>query len=186
MTIDYLPYWHIHKNPGPASITEVGEYDGSEDLAIACTQLSCTHTPAQQKKIVRAWCEFFSARQHAIRRLWLHSHVPQELFDSICFQDNLQALYIKWSGVKDISSISGLRNIQYLHLGNSSGIKDITPLTELLSLKDLSIEGFYKITDYAPVQRLKNLENLLSLGMAWHPQEKPSSVRFCQSPALRD
>jgi Leucine-rich repeat (LRR) protein len=169
-TNNSLLYWHISINPGPASITEVDEYDGSEDLAIVCTQLN-THTPAQQKKIVSAWCQFFSKQQHPIRRLWLHSRLPQNLFDSICFQSNLQALYIKWSGVKNISSISGLKSIQHLYFGNSS-VEDITPFSELISLKDLSIECFYKNTDYSSIQNIKNLNKLCIAGNPWSSTKK--------------
>lgn len=158
-----LPYWHASVNPGPSSLTEVGEYEGGEDLAVVCTQLGATHTASQQKKIVADWCRFFAQPQPGLRRLWLHSRVPQALFDSVCQQHQLEGLYIKWSGITDLRAIAGLTHLQHLHLCAAS-VTDLSPLAHLKALHSLSLEGLYKVSDYAAVGELSQLRSLSICG----------------------
>ncbi|WP_374334365.1 hypothetical protein [Leeia sp.] len=159
----FLPYWHARINPGPAAITEVSEYEGGEDLALVCTQLGNTHTASQQKKIVEAWCQFFAQPRPGLRRLWLHSKVPQALFDSLCQQSRLEGLYIKWSGITDLSAIVGLTALQHLHLC-AAGVTDLSPLAHLQTLQSLALEGLYKVSDYRAVAALQRLSALSICG----------------------
>lgn len=170
MQQSFKSYWHIDINPDPESITEVAEYDGSEDLSILCTQLSYTHSPAQQKRIVSEWCDFFS-RAQPVRRLWIQSRLPPELFEAICTQGNLRALFIKWSGVKDLSRIEHLQSLTHLYFGGSAGINDISPLAQLTSLLDLSIDNLQKVTDYSPIGKLQLLEKLMISGNSFAPKK---------------
>ncbi|MEY4563771.1 MAG: hypothetical protein RLZZ618_3048 [Pseudomonadota bacterium] len=157
------PYWHPEINPSPDSITEVSEYGGDSDLSVICTQLAGTHTPAQQKRIVSEWCAFFSQPQ-PVRRLWLHSRTPQSLFQSICSQANLQALYIKWSAIDDASPIEGLKSLTHLYIGSSSKITSIDSLASLQTLVDLSLENLQGVDDYSAVGQLANLTRLAIQG----------------------
>lgn len=161
----YKMYFHIGRTPEPKrGITETAEYDGSEDLKLACTQLPPRYSAGDRKRILKAWCDFFS-RLSTVRRLWLVTRVPQELFDAICAQSQLRALYIKWSGIKDLSRIEGLKSLTHLYLGSSGGVHDLTPLAKLPSLVNLTIDGnFHRVTDYAPIGAVHGLEELMICG----------------------
>ena len=153
------PYWHPNLNPSPMSITEVTDYNGSPDLSLICTQLSGTHTATQQKRILSEWCDFFS-RPQPVERLWLHTRTPQSLFQSICSQSSLKALYIKWSAIDDFSPISELKAITHLYVGSSSKIKSISDIASLQTLVDLSLDNLQGITDYSAVGHLARLSRL--------------------------
>ena len=171
-------YWHPAVTPSPEAITEVSDYEGTAELSLICTQLAGTHTPTQQKRIVEEWCDFFS-RPQPVRRLWLHSRTPQNLFKSLCSQANLETLYIKWSAIDDLSPIAGLRSITHLYLGSSSKISSIDALADLQTLVDLSLRNLQGVNDYSAVGRLTRLEQLCieGDGIASMKKAKVASLR---------
>ena len=152
-------YWHPDVTPSPDALIEVSDYRGAADLSVICTQLAGTHTPAQQKRIVGEWCDFFS-RPQPVRRLWIHSRTPQSLFESLCAQSGLEALYIKWSAIDDLSPMAGLKSITHLHIGSSSKIKSIDALAGLQTLVDLTLSNLQGVDDYAAVGPLTRLDRL--------------------------
>lgn len=164
------PYWHIERNPNPPAVTQVSEYDGAPDPAIVCTQLPATSSKTDQQRIVRAWCEFF-ARPASVRRVWFLSRLPQEIFEAVCTQRALQGLYVKWSGITDLSPIAGLVGLTHLYLGASGSVTDLSPVADLEALTDLSIDNFQKVTDYSPLGRLRSLRHLMISGDAFAPKK---------------
>ena len=49
--------------------------------------------------------------------------MPQELFDALCFQQNLEKLSIKWGVYHNIFKIKSLKKLEYLHIGSGAGFK---------------------------------------------------------------
>lgn len=88
--------------------------------------------------------------------------MPQELFNTVCEQKELKRLYIKWGVYQDISAISKLQELEYLHIGSGAGVLNIESLAKLKNLVALSVENFQKIKDYHALVALDNLE-LLSI-----------------------
>jgi hypothetical protein len=92
------------------------------------------------------------------------------LFESACQIADLEGLYIKWSGIDDLSSIQRLQSLQYLHLGPSARVASIDALEHSRQLRWLGLELLSRITDLEPVGRLVNLEGLSlegSMGTTW-------------------
>ena len=96
--------------------------------------------------------------------------MPQELFDAVCSQKNLKKSYIKWGVYPDISKISNLVNLEFLHLGSGSSVGSIEPISKLENLVALTVENFQKILDYTPLTNLKKLESLTIEGDSFAPK----------------
>jgi hypothetical protein len=141
----------------PDPIVSPDEYCGSEYLSISCTQ---TDLPVrEQRKLVERWCELLPTLKH-VRWLWFYSRVPQELFDAACRLEQLEALYFKWTGVTDFSSLTHCPKLKYLHIGSSASAKSIEPLGKLTQLKWLQIDNVKAATSVEPLSSLTNLEGL--------------------------
>jgi hypothetical protein len=159
----------------PRSIIEVSQYNGESSLAIHCTQLGDSFTPQyktqkEKKRVVREWCDFLSSNVTAFTELIFHTRMPQELFNAVCSQKNLKNLRIKWGVYPDISALSNLCALEYLHIGSGAGVQSIEPIASLKGLVDLSVENFQKIDDYRLIAQLKNLESLSICGHGLGPQ----------------
>lgn len=70
----------------------------------------------------------------------------------------------------DISAISKLQELEYLHIGSGAGVLSVEPIAELKNLVMLSVENFQKINDYSALVALDNLELLSIEGAALSPQ----------------
>ena len=103
----------------PASIRDPSDYAGQERLSIVCTQ---TDLPAKkQAALVAQWCELLPTLTR-VRWLYFTTRVPQPLFDAACRMPGLVGLYIKWSGIESLEPLTGLRDLQYFHLGDSASV----------------------------------------------------------------
>ena len=157
-------YDYYFKNENrPRSIVEVSEYNGESAIIINCTQLddssnSKYKTAKARKNVVNEWCDFLIKNPTAFTELTFCTRMPQELFNAVCSQQNLKKLYIKWGVYPDISKISNLVNLEFLHLGSGSSVGSIEPISKLENLVALTVENFQKIDDYSPLTKLKKLE----------------------------
>ena len=151
--------------PGPTTFPE--EYRGNERLNLICTQLDVS--PYQQKKTTEAWCDLLP-QLSGVRTLWFKSRVSQPLFEAACQMKNLEGLYVKWSGIKSIASISKLKKLKYLSIGSSAQVESIEPLRQMTELQVLEIENFKQIRRLDPVAELTKLEFLSICGSTWTEQ----------------
>jgi len=144
---------------------ELKEYNGEEDLCIACTQLDSHRdywhlTARERKKILQDWIDFLTNNPTAIKRLHFNSHVPQALFNAACCRQNLVELRCKWGNYPDLTPLEKLDKLNFLYLGGGR-VKDITPITKLRNLAVLELQGFRQVEDYSPLTALDKLEQLV-------------------------
>ncbi len=167
-----LEYWFKYEMPNK-NVVELAEYAGEKELSINCTQLDgFPHYPKyksarEKKRVLSEWCEFLTENPHAFTSLSFGTRMPQELFNAVCEQKDLKRLSIKWGVYPDISAISKLQELEYLHIGSGAGVLSIEPLLELKNLVMLSVENFQKINDYHALTALGNLELLSIEGNVW-------------------
>lgn len=102
----------------PGHITYLEDYTPGETLVLNITQLDEVNS-YQQNKIVNRWCERLPELME-VRHLWFVSRVNQRMFDAACRVPNLEALFIKWSGIKSIETLGEAGHLRHLHLGSSS------------------------------------------------------------------
>lgn len=177
-------FWNHHRKKSfpPKAITYPDEYLGDNNLNIVCTQLSVGSY--QQRKLVNTWCQLIPKLKN-VRYLWFSSKVNQALFDAACENQEIEGLYIKWSGIKDLSSLSNLRNIKYLHIGSSASVESINIFADMGQLLVLEIENFKRIRDLAPLRSLQQLEGLGVEGSTWTTQIVESLTPLCELANLR-
>jgi hypothetical protein len=165
--LKYFWYWKPEERFPPPPVVRPEGSDGTDRLNVACTQTGLA--AREERAIVSAWCEALP-KLTGVRFLWFSSRVPQRLFESACQIADLEGLYIKWSGIDDLSSIQRLQSLQYLHLGPSARVASIDALEHSRQLRWLGLELLSRITDLEPVGRLVNLEGLSlegSMGTTW-------------------
>lgn len=154
-------YWHILENEPIKTCTRIEEYNGEENLSLACTQLD---DKKEQTKIVNSWCRLLQQEQLPLKKIWVQTRISQNIFDAICCQKNLEGLWIKWGVYPDISNISNLKQLQYLHLGGGSSIADISSIATLKNLKSFEADKLFGIHDYSFLPVLNNIVDLLIEG----------------------
>jgi len=190
LCVEYFWYWKPASRFPPPAVVRPEDFDGSDRLTIACTQ---TNLPArQQREIVDAWCDALPALK-GIRFLWFSSKVPQDLFDAACRVPGLEGLYIKWSGIKDLSSIASSQPLKYFHLGQSSLVESIEPLAKCSNLRWLGLELLSRISELNPLGSLIGLEGLSlegSMSTPWRvaslsPVGRLSNLRYLSIANLR-
>lgn len=163
------------------STTFLEDYIPNEKLRLFITQLDYISTKrgltnTQLKKIVDSWCDKLPELKE-VRYLWLPSRVTQQIFDSICEMENLEGLWIKWSGIKSIDKIINLKNLKHFHLGSSSQVENIDVLGEMNNLMTLETEHLNKIIDFSILKKLTQLKGLGIDGSMWTAQ-KIDSIEF--------
>lgn len=173
-----LGVWYLDKGNDwpPDSITNIEEYKPSEKLNLVITQLSIKSS--EQKKLVEAWCEKLPHLTE-VKYLWFHSRVTQEMFDAACQMPNLEWLYVKWSGIKNIDALRQCKKLKHLHIGSSPGIESIEVLGEMKNLVTLCLENIKKTKDFSILSNLENLEGLDVIGSIWTTQ-KIDSLKFVE------
>lgn len=170
-----LEHWFIKEGPDK-SVVELAEYSGEKELTINCTQLdgyphdSKYESAKEKKRVLSEWCKFLSENPHAFTELRFGTRMPQELFNAVCEQKDLKRLSIKWGVYPDISAVTKLQELEYLHIGSGAGVLSVEPLAELKNLVMLSVENFQKINDYSALVALDNLEMLTISGDVWSPK----------------
>lgn len=83
---------------------------------------------------------------------------------------NLEGLYVKWSGISDLTPIMEAVGLRYFHLGQSANITSIEPLGNMRQLRWLGLEMLSKIRDLSAIGKLVELEGLQlegSVGTTW-------------------
>jgi len=160
------------------------DYEPNEKLRLLITQLDYNSTkrdltPTQLKKLIESWCVKLPELKE-VKYLWLPSKVSQKIFDSICEMENLEGLWIKWSGIKSINNINKLKKLKHLHLGSSSQVEDINVLGEMKSLITLETEQLNNIIDFSVIGKLTQLEGLGIDGSIWTAQ-KIENIEFISS-----
>ena len=155
--------------PSAKVLKELKDYNGEEQICIACTQLDSHHdylghSKSDLKRIQKEWISFLCSNVSKIKALHFNSRVTQELLDASCCQENLEELRLKWGAYSNLSSLEKLCNLRFLYIGQGSNVQDISILGKINSLIVLHIEGFKKIEDYSPLIGLNNLEQLVIVG----------------------
>jgi len=136
--------------PSSKIIHELSEYNGEEQVCIACTQLDVNHDNVQysereKKYILKEWINFLSTKTKALKGLHFNSRVPQALFDAACCQEKLEELRFKWGSYSNLSALENLDKLKFLYLGQGSSVQDITVIGKLKSLVVLHIDLSFPI-----------------------------------------
>jgi len=152
----------------PEHITYFEEYKPSETLVLNITQLDISSY--RQNKVIDQWRQELP-KIGEVNHLWFVSRVNQKMFDAACQVPNLEALFIKWSGIKDIAALRIPKGLRHLHLGSSSQVESIDVLSELGSLVTLDLQQLNKISDFGVLSKLTNLEGLGIDGSIWTAQK---------------
>lgn len=170
-------YWDRENNWPPESITLFEDFNNQTKLNLNITQINVSAT--EQKRIFKKWSAEFPNLK-GVKYLWFCSKVNQQMFDSVCEVENLEGLYIKWSGIKNIEKIVKLKNLKHLHIGSSSQLESIEILSQMKNLISLNLEQLNKISDFSPLSTLTNLQGLGIDGNMWATQKldniKPLSL----------
>lgn len=160
--------WNIEDDHPPKSITLLEDYKASEKLNLVITQLDTI--AKHQNKIIDDWCKKLPELIE-IKYLWLDSKVNQKIFDAVCKMTNLEALYIKWSSVKNINNLQNLKNLKHLWFGSSTQVEEIEVLGKLSDLITLTLVNLKKISDFSIISNLSKLEGLGIDGSTWTAQK---------------
>lgn len=173
-------FWHILEKERIKVCTKIEEYNGEENLALTCTQLD---NKKDQTKIVNSWCQLLQNQQLPVKKIWVRTRISQKIFDAICFQKNLEGLWIKWGVYPDISNISNLMQLQYLHLGGGISISDISVISSLKKLKSFEADNLQGISDYSFLASLNNIVDLLIEGDPYSSMKPVTlkSLKFLES-----
>lgn len=164
-------FWHFNqKNEWPPQkITKLEEYNGGVRLNLDITQQSNLST-YQQTKLVNKWCDTLPELSK-VKYIWFISKVNQKTFDAVCEMPNIEGIWIKWSGIKNIDKIVKIKSLKHFHLGSSSQIESISCLAEMNSLITLELEQIKKINEFEPISKCLKLEGLAIEGSMWTAQE---------------
>lgn len=165
-----LGYWNWLRAQKlvPDEITYFADYEPAETLVLEITQLDVGSY--RQGKIIDQWCNELSNLEE-VKYLWFVSRVNQKMFDAACKVPNLEGLFIKWSGIKNIEALRIPKKLRHLHLGSSSQVASIDVLCELNSLITLELEQLNRITDFSILSKLTGLEGLGLDGSIWTAQK---------------
>lgn len=180
--IQYGFYYYFPDDDHPKSVVEVSEYNGEKELTINCTQLNQNYKPKDKKRILNEWIEFLREQPDTFTKLGFGTRMPQELFEAVCHQNNLNDLHIKWGAYSDLTAIQNLKNLNLLYIGSGAGVISVAPISELAQIKGLYIENFKKVVNFSSLQNLNQLESLTICGDGLGPQYiKVDSIEFLKS-----
>jgi hypothetical protein len=170
--VQYGFYYHFADRQRKPWVTEVSQYAGGKELTINCTQLDdgLYKSPKEKKRVLNEWCEFLIDNPNTFTELTFGTRMPQELFEAICHQQNLERLEIKWGAYKDVSAIESLQELKLLEIGPGAAVESIAPVSKLPNLIGLYVENFQKINDYSQLEALRKLESLTICGNGMGPQ----------------
>lgn len=160
-------YWDADHNWPPTAITDLDCYKPCTVLNLNITQLTISHS--EQKKLISQWCKELP-RLTTVKYLWFCSRVNQEMFEAACEMENLEGLYIKWSGIKQIESLLKLKKLRHLHLGSSGQIESIKVFRNINWLTTLNLEQLNKVSDFTDLAGMTALEGLGLDGSIWTAQ----------------
>ena len=161
--------WSEGANPLLERITLFEQYRPRESLRLEITQLD-HYSYYQQTKIVDKWCTELPNLEE-LKYLWFVSRVNQKMFDAACRVPNLERLYIKWSGIKNLESLRHAKKLRHLWLGDSSQVESIETFGELNQFVTLSLNQLNRISDFNVIANLTDLEGLGINGSMWTSQK---------------
>jgi len=179
---DLSTWTPFHVSNWPAPIANVADYDGGERLRLSWDLGALDEK--DKKRAIKDWCIKLPQLQH-VRWLNLWTHVTPPVFEALCQMRNLECLQIKWSNIRQLDAIAGLKQLRYLHIGSSTKVESLQPLTGLTGLKLLEIENFKLIADFSPLLSLTGLEVLSVTGSMWTRQNVASLEPFGRMTWLR-
>ena len=162
----YFWHWEPEAEWPPPSIIRPEQLRPVERLCVGATQAGLA--PSKRRAHVAAWCDTLP-RLSGVRFLWFVCRVPQELFDAACEMPGLEGLYIKWSGIRDLSAVAHCATLRYLHVGQSSQVQSIQALGGV-PLRWLGLELLSKVNDVGPLAQATQLEGLSlegSMSTSW-------------------
>ncbi len=187
MNKEQYPYWYYAKKElkreqqekGIEYLTEITDYTGQKNVILALTQRSDL-SEYQQRKKVDEWCNFLKTNQLPFENVWLTTRVNQKIFDAICCQTNIKALWIKWGVFNNVEQLVKLENLEHLRLGGGASVESIDSIGKLKNLKSFSSACLYKIHDYSFLENLSNLTALSIEGDGFSSMKKVviSSLNF--------
>lgn len=161
-------YWDMDNKWPPNSISYIENFRPVTKLNLNITQLGLK--TGDQKKLLQFWCNEMP-KLKTVRYLWFCSRVNQEMFEAACEMDNLEGLFIKWSGIKKIDSLLKLKNLKHLHIGSSAQIENIRVFRDINWLTTLSLEQLNNVTDFTDIAGMTNLQGLGIDGSIWTAQK---------------
>ncbi len=163
-------FWYLDRknNWPPDSISYLENYRQETRLNLNITQLDIS--TSEQKKLVKSWC-LELPKLTSVRFLWFCSRVNQDMFEAACKMENLEGLFIKWSGIKDIDSLVNLKNLKHLHIGSSGQIENIKVFRNINWLSTLNLEQLNKVSDFTDISEMINLKGLGIDGSVWTTQK---------------
>jgi Leucine-rich repeat (LRR) protein len=165
-------YWYDRSGEAfpPRGLSDPDQYSGEERLSIVGAP---SISSKDQAKLTKRWIQILPSLVN-VRILWVSDKVSQIMFDAICEMQNLEALWLKWSGIKSIESVVKLKQLQSLNIGSSSQLQSITPLTQLKQLRWLELENIKQIQDISPIGECTQLLGLGIDGSMWTTQRVKS------------
>jgi len=161
--------WLRAKKLVPEQITYFEDYKPGETLVLEITQLDGVSS-YRQNKIIDQWCAELPNLEE-VKYLWFVSRVNQKMFEAACRIPNLEGLFIKWSGIKNIDALRIPKNLRHLRLGGSSQVESIDVFNEIDSLVTLDLQQLNKISDFSVLSKLTALEGLGLDGGMWTAQK---------------
>ena len=174
----------------PATTERPDQYDGSDRLAVSCTQ---SDLPArEQRSLVSQWCKTLP-RLERVEFLWFHSKVLPEMFEAACRMPNLVGLCINWSSVQSLEPLGDHSGLRYLRIGSSPGIVSLEPLARLLQLRWLELADLKRVTDIDDLESLRRLIGFSFDGPggsayavpSWKPLENMTELAWLKLGAVR-
>ena len=163
-------FWFFkpEKNWPPKSITNLEQYVGQYILNLDITQKTDLST-YEQTKLVKSWCNTLP-QLSKVKYIWFTSKVSQKTFDAVCEMPNIEGIWIKWSGIKNIDKITKLKSLKHFHLGSSSQVQSISSLGEMDSLITLELENIKNVSEFTTISKCSKLEGLAIEGSMWTTQ----------------
>lgn len=167
-------FWYFRHDEAfrPTGLSDPDKYSGEQKLSIVGAP---TISSKDQAKLTRRWIEALPSL-NSVRVLWMSGKVSQLMFEAVCEMQGLEALWLKWSGIKSLESIVKLSELQSLHVGSSSQIQSIEPLVQLRRLMWLELENIKLIQNISPIGECSQLLGLAIDGSMWTTQKVTSLI----------
>lgn len=161
-------FWSYRPNDGFPSpgLSDPDAYSGQERLNLIEAPSASSK---DNLKLRKRWVDILPHLTN-VRVLWVQYKVSQAMFEAICEMHCLEALWLKWSGIKSLESLIKLKSLQSLHIGSSTQLESIMPITHLKQLKWLELENIKKIQDISPLGECVQLLGLGIDGSIWTTQ----------------
>jgi hypothetical protein len=149
-------YYRPLENFPPKTIRIPEEFDGSEEIAIACTQ---TELGAKaQRELVARWCRVLPTL--SVRHVWLQTKTPQQLLEAACDVPSLESLNVSWSSVTDLSALTRAPQLRHLKVGSCPSAPNLSGIEGLTHLRWLEFALPHAVSSLDSVAQLTELEGL--------------------------